>query len=151
MLSLEHSQLLYVPIDEAGIVESQCLEYATFSHTYPNSIPKDHAPNSPVRNEFNTLLSSSIPLICTYLLQYSLVTITLLFVGRLGEKSLAAMSLACLTANVTGWSMFLGLASALDTLCPQAYGAGLKRAVGLHTQRMAVFLLLTSIPIGILW
>ena len=76
------------------------------------------------------------------------MAITLLFVGRLGK---ATVSLACLTANVTGWSVFQGLASALDTLCPQAYGAGLKRAVGLHAQIMAVLLLCISIPIGLFW
>jgi Na+-driven multidrug efflux pump len=74
-----------------------------------------------------------------------------MFVGRMGKDELAAVSLSCLTANVTGWAVFQGLASALDTLCPQAHGARLYKLVGLHTQRMTVLLLLTSIPIAIFW
>jgi Na+-driven multidrug efflux pump len=103
------------------------------------------------RSELSILLTSSFPLICTSILQFAQVAIALLFVGRLGKDELAAVSLACLTANVTGWAVFQGLASALDTLCPQAYGAGLKKAVGLHTQRMALLLLCISIPVALFW
>ncbi|KAE9364903.1 MATE efflux family protein, partial [Stipitochalara longipes BDJ] len=101
--------------------------------------------------ELGILLASSFPLVCASILQTSLVGITLLFVGHLGKQELAAVSVACLTARVTGWSVFEGLASALDTLCPQAYGAGLKSAVGLHTQRMALLLLCMSVPVGLSW
>jgi Na+-driven multidrug efflux pump len=117
--------------------------------TWPN--PELQSPDSPPRSEFSILVASSFPLVCTSILQFSQVAIALLFVGRLGKDELAAISLACLTANVSGWSVFQGLASALDTLCPQAYGAGLKKAVGLHTQRMALLLLCISIPIALFW
>jgi MATE family multidrug resistance protein len=103
------------------------------------------------RNELTILISSSIPLLCTSVLQYMQVGIALLVVGRIGKNELAAVSLACLTANVSGWAVFQGLASALDTLCPQAYGAGSFKMVGLHTQRMAVLLLSSSISIGFFW
>jgi MATE family multidrug resistance protein len=36
-------------------------------------------------------------------------------------------------------------------LCAQAYGSGRKELVGLHLQRMALFLLLVTIPIGAVW
>jgi MATE family multidrug resistance protein len=117
--------------------------------TWPSH--KAKSPDSLPPSEFSILIASSFPLVCTYILQYSQVAVALLFVGRLGKDELAAVSVACLTANVTGWAVFQGLASALDTLCPQAYGAGLKRAVGLHMQRMALLLLLMSIPIACFW
>ena len=44
-----------------------------------------------------------------------------------------------------------GLATALDTLCSQAYGAGNKTLVGLHLQRMVYFLMVMSVPIMLLW
>lgn len=97
------------------------------------------------------LLSTSLPLICTSLLQSSQVGRALIFVGRIGENELVAVSLATLTANVTGWAVYQGLASALDTFCPQAYGAGLFHLVGLHTQRMLVLLLCVTVPICFLW
>jgi Na+-driven multidrug efflux pump len=153
----ENSQLLH-----SHYTEEQYTEEATSEYANPNCVrcqsgkvlygdrPEDPTRNSRPRSELNILLASSFPLVCTYILQFSLAAITLLFIGRLGKEELAAVSLACLTANVTGWSVFEGLASALGTLCPQAYGAGLKWAVGLHTQRMAL-LLCISIPIGLLW
>ncbi|KAE9972103.1 hypothetical protein EG328_005171 [Venturia inaequalis] len=103
--------------------------------TWPPSEPTLHDPPPP--SELSILIASSSPLVIGTILQFSQVAIALLFVGRLGKDELAATSLACLTANVTGWSVFQGLCSALDTLCPQAFGAGLKKVVGLHVQRMA--------------
>jgi len=47
--------------------------------------------------------------------------------------------------------IYLGLATSLDTLCAQAYGAGQKQLVGLHMQRMVFFLLVISIPISVVW
>ena len=44
-------------------------------------------------------------------------------VGKLGTKQLGAVSLATMTSTIT-FAIFEGTATALDTLCPQAYGAG---------------------------
>ena len=56
-----------------------------------------------------------------------------------------------MTANITGYAIYQGLATSLDTLCAQAYGSGKKKLVGLQMQRMIYFLWLITIPIGILW
>lgn len=56
-----------------------------------------------------------------------------------------------MTASITGFAVYQGLATSLDTLCAQAYGSGHKILVGLHTQRMLLFLLLVTIPISTLW
>jgi MATE family multidrug resistance protein len=45
----------------------------------------------------------------------------------------------------------IGLSTALDTLCAQAYGSGNKKLVGLHLQRMICFLMLCTIPIIVMW
>jgi MATE family multidrug resistance protein len=55
------------------------------------------------------------------------------------------------TAKITGYAVYQGLATSLDTLCGQAYGAGRKYLVGLHLQRMVCFLILVTIPIGCIW
>lgn len=44
-----------------------------------------------------------------------------------------------------------GFSTALDTLCAQAYGAGNKGLVGLHLQRMILFLMTVTVPIVALW
>lgn len=56
-----------------------------------------------------------------------------------------------MTANITGYAVYQGLATSLDTLCAQAYGSGRKKLVGLQLQRMVYFLWLITIPISIIW
>ncbi|KAI9757253.1 MAG: hypothetical protein M1815_001611 [Lichina confinis] len=56
-----------------------------------------------------------------------------------------------LSANITGYAVYQGLASSLDTLCGQAYGSGKKQLVGLQLQRMVYFLWCITIPIVVLW
>jgi hypothetical protein len=101
--------------------------------------------------EARLLAKNSIPLMITYLLQYSFSLVTLFVVGHIGTDELGAVSLATMTANITGLAVYEGLATSLDTLCAQAYGSGKKELVGLHLQRMVLFMLLISIPIGAVW
>lgn len=54
--------------------------------------------------------------------------------------------------NVSAWSVAFGTATALDTLCSQAWtGARDKTLVGVHLQRALVILSLMFIPIAIVW
>lgn len=93
----------------------------------------------------------SAPLILTFLLQYSLTVASIFTVGHLGKVELGATSLASMTSNITGYAIYQGLATSLDTLCAQAYGSGHKKLVGLQMQRMVYFLFVITIPIGIIW
>ena len=56
-----------------------------------------------------------------------------------------------MTATITGYAVYHGLATSLDTLCAQAYGSGKKKLVGLNLQRMVFFLWTCTIPIAALW
>ena len=103
------------------------------------------------RREAKVLGGYSGPLVLTFLLQYSLTVASIFTVGHLGKVELGAVSLASMTANITGYAVFQGLATSLDTLCAQAYGSGRKKLVGLQTQRMVYFLWTITIPIGIIW
>ncbi|KAF2275545.1 MATE efflux family protein, partial [Westerdykella ornata] len=102
-------------------------------------------------HEAKLLLKYSVPLTITYLLQYSFSLVTIFVVGHLGTEELGAVSLATMTANITGYAIYEGLATSLDTLCAQAYGSGRKEQVGLHLQRMILLMLLVTLPIGLLW
>lgn len=93
----------------------------------------------------------SLPLIVTFLLQYSLTVASIFTVGHLGTIELGAVSLASMTVSITGSAVYQGLATSLDTLCPQAYGSGRKKLVGLQMQRMVFFLWVITIPIAIIW
>ncbi|KAF4228152.1 hypothetical protein CNMCM8980_002587 [Aspergillus fumigatiaffinis] len=91
------------------------------------------------------------PLTVTFLLQYSLTVASIFTVGHLGKKELGAVSLASMTANITGYAVYQGLATSLDTLCSQAYGSGKKKLVGLQMQKMVFFLWSITIPIALIW
>ena len=101
--------------------------------------------------EARLLAKYSVPLMLTYLLQYNFSLVTIFVVGHIGTDELGAVSLATMTANITGLAVYEGLATSLDTLCAQAYGSGRKELVGLHLQRMVLFMLLVTVPIAAVW
>jgi multidrug resistance protein, MATE family len=112
---------------------------------------QDSAVKTTWQAESKLLFRYSAPLILTYLLQYSFNLVTVFVAGHIGTNELGAVSLATMTANITGLVVYEGFATSLDTLTSQAYGAGKKRLVGLHVQRMIVLLAIATIPIGVIW
>ncbi|KAF5734545.1 hypothetical protein HS088_TW15G00037 [Tripterygium wilfordii] len=88
------------------------------------------------------------PIVTVSVLQYLAQLISIMFVGHLGELSLAGASLATSFITVAGYSLLLGMSSALDTFCGQAYGAKQYHMMGIHLQRAIVVLLLVTIPIA---
>jgi MATE family multidrug resistance protein len=103
------------------------------------------------RREAKVIGKNAAPLVVTFLLQYSLTVASIFTLGHLGKKELGAVSLASMSASITGYAVYQGLATSLDTLCAQAYGSGKKKLVGLQMQRMVFFLWVITIPIALLW
>jgi hypothetical protein len=103
------------------------------------------------QREAKVIARYSRPLILTFLLQWSFTQASVVTVGHIGKKELGAVSLGSMTAGITGYAVYQGLATSLDTLCAQAYGSGHKTLVGLQMQRMALFLWAITIPIAIVW
>ena len=58
-------------------------------------------------------------------------------VGHISTTALAAVSLGSMTAGVSGYSVILGLTSALDTVLPSAWTSNQPQLVGLWAQRMS--------------
>ena len=73
------------------------------------------------------------------------------FIGHLSSESLSYFSLAISLFNVTGSSIIHGLASGLETIAGQAYGAGQYKQVGLSLQRAVICVGCTCLPILYLW
>ncbi|KAK6122320.1 hypothetical protein DH2020_043940 [Rehmannia glutinosa] len=96
-------------------------------------------------------LSLALPLIAVNMLQYCLQVISVMFVGHLGELPLSSASMATSFASVTGFSVLLGMGSALETLCGQAYGAKQYHLLGVYTQRAILTLLVLSIGLAVIW
>ncbi|XP_072959517.1 protein DETOXIFICATION 16-like isoform X2 [Typha angustifolia] len=91
------------------------------------------------------------PLMAGNVLQNIIQTISIMFVGHLGELSLSGASMASSFAGVSGFSLLMGMGSALDTLCGQAFGAKQFNMLGIHMQRAMLVLMLVSIPLAIVW
>ncbi|PON70181.1 Multi antimicrobial extrusion protein [Parasponia andersonii] len=84
------------------------------------------------------------PAIFTSICQYSLGALTQTFAGLIGELELAAVSIENSVIAGLAFGIMLGMGSALETLCGQAYGAGSLRMLGVYMQRSWVILLTTA-------
>ncbi|KAG7191296.1 ethionine resistance protein [Scheffersomyces spartinae] len=103
------------------------------------------------KRELTQLIKSSIPLVMTFLLQNSLSTVSVFTVGHLGATELAAVSMGAMTANITGYATIQGIATALDTLCPQAFGAKKYNLVGIYLQKCSALIFSIMIPVLFTW
>ncbi|KAL0359258.1 UNVERIFIED_CONTAM: protein DETOXIFICATION 35 [Sesamum angustifolium] len=66
------------------------------------------------------------PIIIQILCQFGTSTVATIFVGHLGDVELSAFSIASSVIGIFAFGFMLGMGSALDTLCGQAFGAGQK-------------------------
>ncbi|KAJ4493342.1 mate-domain-containing protein [Lentinula lateritia] len=147
------------------------------SHTRETSdaqILQEHLPTLPLlSDQFIILLKSSLPVFGTHLLEYALLITSVLAVGHLGKVELAACTLGSMTANVTSFSIVIGMGGALDTVLPGVWGASAgashdseslktksvrdkikladSRLFGLWCQRMGVLYLFLLVPMLCIW
>ena len=122
----------------------------TLAHKWEEAVADDKIQTTWQR-ETKVLTRFSWPLFLTFVLQWSFTQASVLTVGHIGKKELGAVCLGSMTASITGYAVYQGLATSLDTLCAQAYGSGYKTLVGLQMQRMVWFLWIITIPIAIIW
>lgn len=85
------------------------------------------------------------PAIFMTICQYSLGAITQVFSGHISTLALAAVSVE--NSVIAGFSFgaMLGMGSALETLCGQAYGAGQLDMMGVYLQRSWIILITTAL------
>ncbi|XP_048576600.1 multidrug and toxin extrusion protein 2 isoform X2 [Nematostella vectensis] len=99
------------------------------------------------KKECIQILKLAWPTVISQVFTFGLSTQSVIFAGHLGELELATVSLASSFINVTGYSVAVGLCTALETLCSQAYGAKKYGMVGTYLQRgiciLSVAMLLT--------
>ncbi|XP_028757353.1 protein DETOXIFICATION 27-like [Neltuma alba] len=82
------------------------------------------------------------PSIFARISSFTMNVVTQAFAGHLGEVPLAAISIANTVIVGFNFGLLLGMASALETLCGQAFGAGRHRMLGIFMQRSWIVLFL---------
>ncbi|KAJ0081550.1 hypothetical protein Patl1_10041 [Pistacia atlantica] len=97
--------------------------------------------------ELNTLFRLAGPAIVVYLLNNIVSMSTQIFCGHLGNLELAAASLGNTGIQVFAYGLMLGMGSAVETLCGQAYGAHKYHMLGVYLQRSTILLTATGIPV----
>ncbi|KAJ4897199.1 MATE efflux family protein [Raphanus sativus] len=80
------------------------------------------------------------PAMFTRITTYSTLVITQAFAGHLGDLELAAISIVYNVVVGFNFGLFLGMASALETLCGQAFGAKKYHMLGVYMQRSWIVL-----------
>ncbi|MBA0659341.1 hypothetical protein Goklo_011488 [Gossypium klotzschianum] len=114
-------------------------------HFHCHQQPKDSNLISKVSVESMKLWLIAGPSIFSRLAMFSMTTITQSFAGHLGDLNLAAISIATTVIISITFGFLLGMASALETLCGQAYGAKQYQMLGLYLQRSWIVLFICSI------
>ncbi|ONL94426.1 Protein DETOXIFICATION 27 [Zea mays] len=85
------------------------------------------------------------PAIFSRVVTYSMNVITQAFAGHLGDLELAAISIANTVVVGFNFGLMLGMASALETLCGQAFGAKKFHMMGVYMQRSWIVLFMCAV------
>ncbi|WJX41190.1 hypothetical protein P8452_28580 [Trifolium repens] len=96
--------------------------------------------------ESKKLWHIAAPSIFSRLTMFSITVVTQSFAGHLNDLDLAAISIACTLLIAITFGFLLGMASALETLCGQAYGAGQYHMLGVYLQQQAGLVAIWLIP-----
>ncbi|PIA63663.1 hypothetical protein AQUCO_00201184v1 [Aquilegia coerulea] len=91
------------------------------------------------------------PIIAAALSHYLLQLISTMIVGHLGELPLSSTAIATSFCGATGFSLLMGMASGLETLCGQAYGAKQYQKLGNYMYSSIISLVLLCIPLSLIW
>ncbi|KAL0398052.1 UNVERIFIED_CONTAM: protein DETOXIFICATION 40 [Sesamum radiatum] len=101
--------------------------------------------------ELKYLFRLAGPAIIVYVLNYVISMSTQIFCGHLGNLELAASSLGNNGVQLLAYGLMLGMGSAVETLCGQAYGARKYEMLGVYMQRSTVLLMATGLPLMIVY
>lgn len=101
--------------------------------------------------ESKLLFYLAAPAVIVYMINYLMSMSTQIFSGHLGNLELAAASLGNTGIQVFAYGLMLGMGSAVETLCGQAFGAHKYDMLGLYLQRSAVLLTLTGVLLTIIY
>ncbi|KAL6332196.1 hypothetical protein AAG906_001910 [Vitis piasezkii] len=100
--------------------------------------------------ELKLLFRLAAPAILVYLINNAMSLSTRVFAGHLGNLELAAATLGKSSIQLA-YGLMLGMGSAVETLCGQAYGADRYEMLGVYLQRATVVLTATGFPLTVIY
>ncbi|XP_027062612.1 protein DETOXIFICATION 40-like [Coffea arabica] len=101
--------------------------------------------------EMKLLFHLAAPAVIVYMINYLMSMSTQIFSGHLGNLELAAASLGNTGIQIFAYGLMLGMGSAVETLCGQAFGAKKYEMLGIYLQRSTVLLSLTGVLLTIIY
>ncbi|XP_011620772.1 protein DETOXIFICATION 41 isoform X1 [Amborella trichopoda] len=101
--------------------------------------------------ESKSLWILSGPSIVVSLFNFMLSVVSQMFTGQLGELELAGASIASVGIQGLAYGIMLGMASAVQTVCGQAYGAKKYSMMGIICQKAMIIMLLTSFVLSFVY
>ncbi|GAX72839.1 hypothetical protein CEUSTIGMA_g294.t1 [Chlamydomonas eustigma] len=128
---MDNSETANPEVDTAPLSKSECKE-----EQRPSAI-----------QELGGLVSLAFPVVLQNIFGYMTSLVSAAFVGHLGSQVLSSVVMASSLYNVTGLSIVVGLASGMETMCGQAYGAQNYKMLGLVMQRALLVCWGACIPI----
>ncbi|XP_020112900.1 protein DETOXIFICATION 35-like [Ananas comosus] len=94
--------------------------------------------------ESKRLWAIAAPIAFNIICLYGTNSTTQIFVGHLGNLQLSAVAIGLSVVSNFSFGFLLGMGSALETLCGQAYGAGQVSMLGVYLQRSWIVLLCSA-------
>ncbi|KAJ8763773.1 hypothetical protein K2173_003555 [Erythroxylum novogranatense] len=101
--------------------------------------------------ESKLLFHLAAPAVIVYMINYVMSMSTQIFSGHLGNLELAAASLGNTGIQIFAYGLMLGMGSAVETLCGQAFGAQKYGMLGIYLQRSTVLLSLTGVLLTLIY
>ncbi|XP_073159276.1 protein DETOXIFICATION 14-like isoform X2 [Henckelia pumila] len=127
------------------------VEYTSLEQSTQNFFGNMISSRGKFLREANRVNFIAWPMIVVTVSQFVLRLSPMFMLGHLSELSLSSASIAITFCNVTGFSVVFGMASALETLCGQAYGAEQYSQVGTYAYAAVVCLFMVCLPVSLLW
>ncbi|KAI4964337.1 hypothetical protein ZWY2020_006659 [Hordeum vulgare] len=91
--------------------------------------------------------AAAAPLLVPRVALYGINVVSQAFIGHIGDLELAAFSIASTVIAGFNFGFLLGMASALETLCGQAFGAKKHHMLGVYLQRSWIVLFLFALAL----
>ncbi|OMO55634.1 Multi antimicrobial extrusion protein [Corchorus capsularis] len=142
---------LWIGMLTGSIVQKILLSLVVIFTNWKNSREPRAWGSNLIMEEVKKVILIAAPMAVVTVSRYLLQLVAVMMAGHLGELPLSGVALASSFANVTGFSVLLGMAGALETLCGQAYGAEQYHKLGTFTFSAMISLAIVSIPVSVLW